>query len=214
LCPWCPLWFNLLQVFGSWETPLSRRAIKWLIILGATAAVLVAAGLGGYYYLHWRHSRQVEDRITRFDPLIWKYAEKYAIPRDLLREMVRAESGGDELAVSARGAKGLMQLTDTAVKEVQRTNKTVGDGNIFDPDYNIRVGAAYLREMLNKFDGDAYLAVAAYHWGPANVQKARRANPDPNVAGRQLVETSAPESTKKYCQTILQGKDLRLPKTR
>jgi soluble lytic murein transglycosylase-like protein len=193
---------------------VSRRATKWLIILGVTGIVLIAAGVGGYYWLRSRHDSQIEDRLNRFSPIIWKYAEQYSIPRDLLREMIRAESGGDEHAQSARGAKGLMQLTDIAVREVLRTNKKIGDGNLFDPDYNIHVGSAYLREMLNKFDGDAYLAVAAYHMGDAELRKVRKDNPDPNVTGRQIVEQIASPATKKYCQTILGGKDLRLPKTR
>jgi len=150
----------------------------------------------------------IEARLGRHGPVIWKYAQANALPSELVRDIVRAESGGDERAVSPKGAKGLMQVTSIALEEVRRCTDT-GDGDLFDPDYNVRVGTAYFRIMLDQFNGDAYLALAAYNMGPTRLRAARRKNP--GLTGRAIVRRFAPAETRAYCRKILGKKDLKLP---
>lgn len=91
-------------------------------------------------------------------------ARKYELPPELLRGVIRAESNYQVRAVSHAGAQGLMQLMPGTAKEL-------GVDNPFDIEQNINGGARYLRKMLDKFDGDIKLALAAYNAGPGAVEK-------------------------------------------
>lgn len=83
----------------------------------------------------------------------------------LFASLVTAESGWDPLSHSGKGAQGLTQLMpDTA--------RGLGVTNALDPDQNLMGGAKYLRQMLDRFKGDARLAVAAYNAGPGAVERA------------------------------------------
>lgn len=187
---------------------VNRRTKTRLLLLAVGVALAAAAAVGGYWVLHWQHQSRIDQNLGRHGPIIWKHARANALPSELIRDIVRAESGGDERAVSPRSAKGLMQITPIALAEVRRRTD-IGEGDLFDPDYNVRVGTAYFRMMVERFDGDAYLALAAYNMGPTRLRSLCRENP--GLTGRQVVERFAPTETKAYCRKILRGKDLRIP---
>jgi soluble lytic murein transglycosylase-like protein len=90
-------------------------------------------------------------------------AEKYGLPPQLVRSVMKAESGFAPEAVSPKGAIGLMQL-------MPATAATLG-ANPHDPAANVDAGARYLRELLEKYDGGLRHALAAYNAGPAAVEK-------------------------------------------
>jgi soluble lytic murein transglycosylase-like protein len=93
---------------------------------------------------------------------IQKAAALYHLPAALIQAVIKAESGFQVRAVSPAGAQGLMQLMpDTA--------KDLGVNDPFDIDENIHAGARYLRNMLDRFNGDIRLALGAYNAGPATV---------------------------------------------
>lgn len=104
------------------------------------------------------------ERISRYESIVQDTARKYNLSPQLLKSVIAVESAGNHRAVSPAGAKGLMQLIDS-------TARYVGVRNVFDPVENIEGGAKYLREMLNTFDGNLELALAAYNAGPGNVLK-------------------------------------------
>ncbi len=106
-----------------------------------------------------RHSASAE-----IDAIILRAAERFDINPDLVRAVVHCESGGDTNAVSSKGAKGLMQLMDATADEL-------GVNDPFDPEQNIFGGASYLRQMLDRYQGNSTLALAAYNAGPAAVDK-------------------------------------------
>ena len=80
----------------------------------------------------------------------------------LLASIIEVESGFDPLAVSHRGATGLMQLMPS----------TAGLGtDLYDPEHNLEAGARYLNQLLRRYAGDLELALAAYNAGPGNVHR-------------------------------------------
>ena len=91
-------------------------------------------------------------------------ANRYHLPKALVRAVVKAESGYHVRAVSPAGAQGLMQLMPATAKELGVTDP-------FDIDQNIDGGAKYLRAMLDRFDGDVKLALSAYNAGPGTVTR-------------------------------------------
>ena len=109
-------------------------------------------------------SQPLYDRIKGFHHLVAAAAQKYALPMHLIYGVIAQESAGDPQAVSKVGAKGLMQLMD-------ETASDLGVKDSFDPQQNVMGGAQYLREQLDRFDGDLKRALAAYNAGPGNVEK-------------------------------------------
>lgn len=101
---------------------------------------------------------------NNFEQIIEKAAEKYQLPAKLIHSIIKHESNFNPNAVSRAGAAGLMQL-------MPRTAQSLGVKNAFDPMDNIFGGSKYIRQMLDRYNGDIRLALAAYNAGPGNVDK-------------------------------------------
>lgn len=91
-------------------------------------------------------------------------AHSCRIPAKLVTAIVKVESNFNPRAVSSEGARGLMQLMPS-------TSAILGVRNSFDIRENINAGCRYLKQMLERFDGNVELAVAAYNAGPGAVEK-------------------------------------------
>jgi len=91
-------------------------------------------------------------------------SKKFGVPKSLLTAVSRAESAFRSEVTSPAGAVGMMQLMPATAKGLGVTDTT-------DPWQNIAGGAKYLRQLLDRFDGDATKAVAGYNAGPNAVQK-------------------------------------------
>lgn len=185
-----------------------NRPAKRISGLITIAAIAIGAGSYGAFRLILRHhERSKIRRIDTYREIIWRHAQANSVPTELVAAVIRAESGGCPTVVSPKSAKGLMQITPVAELEVLR-QAPLAKGDLFDPDYNILIGTTYLRMLIDRFDGDVHLAVAAYHMGPAGVRKFR--DTSPGLSGKQIVENHAPSSTSRYCRTILAGRSIRL----
>jgi soluble lytic murein transglycosylase-like protein len=103
------------------------------------------------------------DRLAK---IIEEASDRFAVPARWIRAVIQIESGGDEHAISPRGAKGLMQLMPGTWVEL---GVRYGLGvDPFDPRDNVFAGTAYLREMHDRFGSAGFLA--AYHAGPSRYE--------------------------------------------
>ena len=118
-----------------------------------------------------------EDRTTAIDvapavmesqllDVVAENAAKHEISADLVRAVIRVESNWNPRARSAKGAQGLMQL-------MPATAAQYGVSNAYDPEQNIKAGVAYLKSLIDCFDGETELALAVYNAGPGAVEKIR-----------------------------------------
>jgi hypothetical protein len=100
-----------------------------------------------------------------------KMAARYGVSPHVYRRMIQQESGFNPRAVNKRtGATGIAQVMSETARDPGFGVKPLEDR--FDPVESLRFGAEYLAAMLNKFDGDYRLALAAYNAGPGTVEKA------------------------------------------
>lgn len=104
---------------------------------------------------------------------VFENSQKYDLDPYLVFAIIKAESGFNKNAQSSQGAKGLMQITDSTgewiAKQLKYDDHSIAD--LYNPEYNIRMGCWYLNSLIKQFDGDTALAIAAYNAGSGNVQK-------------------------------------------
>ncbi|MEA1936253.1 MAG: lytic transglycosylase domain-containing protein [Thermodesulfobacteriota bacterium] len=99
-----------------------------------------------------------------FHPIVLEAADRHQVDPALVKAIIMAESSYNPRAVSKKGAKGLMQL-------MPQTARALGVVDIFDPEHNINAGVRYFKRLMNRFDGDTRLALAAYNAGSRKVRQ-------------------------------------------
>ncbi|MFK7790127.1 MAG: lytic transglycosylase domain-containing protein [Phycisphaeraceae bacterium] len=166
----------------------------WLWWVAALVVVTVGGGaLTKQVHRHLTIQEYIDARIAH-------HAESQGLDVVLVRSVVQAESSRDWKATSPVGAKGLMQVTDIALKDVKRL-EGIDDGDLYDIDYNLRVGTLYLAYLMDRFDGDVALAVAAYHMGPTAISRGQRKYP--NLSPRDMIDKHGGPQTRAYVKKVL-----------
>ncbi len=126
--------------------------------------------------------------LDRWQPQIVEAARRFGIPPHWIRAVMKAESGGNRQALSPKGAMGLMQIMPGTWAEL-RVRYGLGD-DPFDPAANILAGAAYLRQMHDRFGYPGLFA--AYNAGPARYEAHLREG------------VALPMETRRYIATLAQ----------
>lgn len=122
-------------------------------------------------YKVWKNEGFIKDfNSGKYDAFIQQMGQTYGIDPRLIKAVIKAESNWDHTAVSSAGAMGLMQL-------MPATADNLGVPDPFNPYQNIEAGVRYLRKMIDMFNGDIILALAAYNAGPNAVKKYKGVPP-------------------------------------
>ncbi|MCX7904697.1 MAG: lytic transglycosylase domain-containing protein [Caloramator sp.] len=109
----------------------------------------------------------------KYDKYVVKYSKRYNVDPYLIYALIKAESNFDKNALSHKGAIGLMQITPNTGRYISNLlkEKNYRDGDLFDPEKNIKYGVFYFKKLYSDFGYDLDLALAAYNAGEGNVRR-------------------------------------------
>lgn len=158
-----PTALDVASVFGLPGSPLSAEALR----RGGLALLPPSPGGGA-------PPGPVPERASDYDSIVEAVAKAFGHDANLLRAIVHVESRFNPNAVSPKGAIGLMQVMPATA---ERMGLADAQRTLFEPEANLRTGARYLRTLLNMFEGQPELAIAAYNAGEGAVMKYGREIP-------------------------------------
>jgi soluble lytic murein transglycosylase len=135
---------------------------------------------------------------------IERHAGSYRLQPGHVFAVIRQESAFNREARSSAGAMGLMQLMPRTGKATARRNNIplASTSSLLEPETNIRIGSAYLRQVMDKYDGSIVLASAAYNAGPQRVQRWLPEEHEQNAAN--WIALIPFTETRKYVQRVLE----------
>ncbi|MDQ0506785.1 lytic transglycosylase domain-containing protein [Xanthobacter agilis] len=178
-----------------------RRVIIFVLLSGMpfgwSAAALPAEGSA---------TQKLPSPTDRYADFVTEAAERFDIPATWIRAVLRAESDGDARSTSPKGAMGLMQIMPQTWAEL-RVHYGLGD-DPYDPHDNIMAGAAYLRELFDRYGSPGFLA--AYNAGPGRYEASRKGRPLPPET-RAYVDKLAPIIAGAEAESEAPGRSVTLP---
>ena len=130
-------------------------------------------------------------------------ADRQNLDPAIILGLIRQESMLDNTARSSVGARGLMQIMPKTGKQIanELNEKWQSEDNLYNPDVNVRYGAYYFKQLLNRFNGNFALATAAYNAGPSRVNSWLPK--DLPVSADIWIETIPFKETRKYVISVL-----------
>ena len=154
-----------------------------------------------------RQATVPEEALRLYYPLdyaepVRAVAQAQGLPSGLVFAIIHQESGFDAGAVSHAGARGLMQLMNGTGRELaRRMGLSYTRSKLTDPEFSVRLGTTYFRQLLGMFDGKLELALASYNGGPGRIGRLWRSSGHGDLD--RFVESLRPEETKNYVKRIL-----------
>ena len=159
------------------DLPLHRYTalVYWAIFIIGTIAIFIIPGIFhndnnvqlSHNYSTYRAAisqQPAEQTDYLFHAIIQEASHRYQVDPALIRAIIMAESSYNPRAISKKGARGLMQL-------MPATAKALGVEDSFNPEHNIYGGVKYFKQLLDRFDGNTRMALAAYNAGSRNVRE-------------------------------------------
>lgn len=140
-----------------------RRRLLFVIIVAIIAVLFI-------------QSTWISERLypVKYKGIIMEKSNKYEVDPHLIAAVIRVESNFKPSSESPKGAVGLMQLMPTTAEWIveRAAMDAVSDDKLkLDPELNIELGTWYLKHLLERFEGDMIISIAAYNAGPGNVSK-------------------------------------------
>ncbi|MGH7476060.1 MAG: lytic transglycosylase domain-containing protein [Longimicrobiales bacterium] len=177
------------RVARLWRASTLRRPVLRLVV----GVVLMTPALVGLARNDATGSAELDPAITVSTRVSARFAHDYGIPLELAHRihvsavaegiapgiafrLIEVESGFRRDVISVAGAIGYTQLLPTTARWISPGTDRQA---LFDPDTNLRIGFRYLRYLLDRYDGDARLALTAYNRGPGTVDRLRSRGHDP-----------------------------------
>jgi soluble lytic murein transglycosylase len=148
------------------------------------------------HLLRYRHRSGLSDReLAGLARIIVAESDRYQLDPALVLAVMHVESRFNTYAVSPKDALGLMQLLPStgAWLAPQVGVDWQGPQTLFDPASNVRLGVAYLRQLVDRYDGNIRTALLAYNWGPGRIdQRLRRGSPPPREYAQLVFAAYSP----------------------
>jgi soluble lytic murein transglycosylase len=204
---------RIAELHGVGDVVNARREWQFmyprLTEVEQVAAVHLIAQIGWVdQAIHGANAAQLLDDIelrfpTPFLPLFQKESQRAAVPAGLLFGIARQESAFATSARSSAGALGLMQLMPATAAQVstQLGISASQRSNLLEPELNVRLGAEYMRYLLQRYSGHRVHAAAAYNAGPSRVDRWVRDGPDLPVDA--WIEVIPFAETRNYVKNVL-----------
>ena len=194
-------------------SPLVQGTIAWVEWRRGRLRPAITAMKRAYPY----HAGAAGDRLPEgvwrilypldFGDLLQSEARERGLDPALVASVVLQESTFDAAAVSSAGARGLMQVMLRTGREVSRRlgQKKLQKDALHDAETSLKLGTAYLKQLLNRFGGRVERALAAYNAGPSRVVTWTAGRPD--MSAEEFVESIPFVETRIYVMTILAGRE-------
>ncbi|MCJ7774051.1 MAG: lytic transglycosylase domain-containing protein [Desulfobacterales bacterium] len=152
---------------------LTDDVLSGLVVVAPSQAAIKAEM--ALVKMHGKKKKTLPGRIVLhtdrlFDPIIFQAANRHDVEPALVKAIIMAESGYNSKAISNKGARGLMQL-------MPATAEMLGVEDYYHPEDNINAGVKYFKQLLDQFDGNVKLALAAYNAGSGSVREYKGVPP-------------------------------------